>query len=54
MILYKNELFERAKRRREQSESEHADTEAGLHESRESLVRYHLLLAQLKETLARA
>jgi hypothetical protein len=53
MILYKNESLEQAERLLEQRESDRADLEEGLQDSREALVRYQILLAQLKETLAR-
>jgi hypothetical protein len=49
--------FESRKRTRpcrEQGNADRADVEESLQDSREQLVRYQILLAQLKETLARA
>ena len=53
MIIHLNESIARAKRLRGQEGAERADLEDRSQESRESLVRYQILLAQLKETLAR-
>jgi hypothetical protein len=53
MILHENESLEQAKRLLEQGESDRADLEERLQDSGEALVRYQILLAQLKETLAR-
>jgi hypothetical protein len=53
MILDQNESLDQAKRLLDQRESDHAVLAERLQDSREALVRYQILLAQLKETLAR-
>ena len=53
MIVHLTESLAQAKRLREQGESEHGHADERLQDSREALVHYQLLLAQLKETLAR-
>jgi hypothetical protein len=53
MILHLTESLAQAKRLREQGESERGHADERLHDSRDSLVHYQILLAQLKETLAR-
>jgi hypothetical protein len=51
MILHLTESLAQAKRLREQGERRHVDERS--EDSREALVHYQILLAQLKETLAR-
>jgi hypothetical protein len=53
MILDLTESLAQAKRLREQGESERGHADEQLQDSREALVHYQILLAQLKETLAR-
>jgi hypothetical protein len=52
MILYLNESLSQAMQRRAQRESDCADLEERRHDSR-ALVHYQILVAQLKEVLAR-
>ena len=53
MILHLTESLAQAKRLREQGASDRGHVEERSQESREALVHYQILLAQLKETLAR-
>jgi hypothetical protein len=53
MIVHLTESLAQAKRLREQGASERGHADERLQDSREALVDYQSLLAQLKETLAR-
>jgi hypothetical protein len=53
MIVHLTESLAQAKRLREQDASERGHADERLQDSREALVDYQILLAQLKETLAR-
>jgi hypothetical protein len=53
MILHLTESLAQAKRLREQGESGRGHADERSQDSREALVHYQILLAQLKETLAR-
>jgi hypothetical protein len=53
MIIHLDEALAQAKRRRAREEHDRAELNDRPQDSGEALVRYHILLAQIKETLAR-